>query len=145
MVTSPIDGRVLRVVRDSAGPVAAGAPLLELGDPSALEVIVDVLSIDAGCITPGMSAELDGRGPAQPLRGHVRLVEPSGFTRISALGVEEQRVHVVVSLDATPVTLGDGFRVEARVVTWRGDALVVPASAVFRERERDGVAVSMRR
>jgi HlyD family secretion protein len=83
-----------------------------------------------------MLVELEGWGGERMLRGHVRLVEPSGFTRISALGVEEQRVKVVVALDDVPPSLGDGFRVEARIVIWRGDALIVPASAVFRDRER---------
>jgi HlyD family secretion protein len=115
--------------------VTAGTPLLELGDPHALEVVIDVLSADAARIAPGMAVTLDGWGGEHPLRGHVRLVEPSGFTRISALGVEEQRVKVIAALDAIPPSLGDGFRVEARIVLWRGDAIVVPASAVFRDHD----------
>ena len=135
-VLAPVDGQILKVVRDSAGPVMMGATLLEIGDPHALEITVDVLSSDAARIAPGMRAELAAWGGDRPLRGHVRIVEPSGFTRISALGVEEQRVKVVVALDETPPTLGDGFRVEARIVTWQGDTTVVPASAVFRDHER---------
>jgi HlyD family secretion protein len=134
-VTAPAAGQVLRVVRDSAGPVAAGQPLLELGDARKLEVVIDVLSSDAAQITPGMDVSLEGWGGA-PLRGHVRVVEPSAFTRISALGVEEQRVKVIAGVDAPPSPLGDGFRVDARVITWRGDVLAVPASAVFRVRGR---------
>jgi HlyD family secretion protein len=130
-----VSGRVLRLVRDSAGPVTAGAPLLELGDPRGLEVAIDVLSADAARIAPGMVATFDGWGGERPLRGHVRLVEPSGFTRISALGVEEQRVKVIAALDDVPASLGDGFRVEARIALWRGDAIVVPASAVFRDHD----------
>jgi HlyD family secretion protein len=134
-VTAPIDGRVLRVVRDSAGPIAAGAPLVELGDPHALEVVVDVLSIDAARIAAGAPVTIEQWGGDRPLRGRVRLIEPSAFTKISALGIEEQRVNVVVVLDAAPPELGDGFRVEAHILIWRGEGvLVVPASAVFRDR-----------
>jgi len=136
-VIAPAAGRVLRVVRDSAGPVAAGAPLLELGDPRALEVVVDVLSSDAARIAPGMPVAIEAWGGDRPLRGEVRRLEPSAFTRISALGVEEQRVKVVAEITDPPVVLGDGFRVEARIFTWRGaDAVTVPASAVFRDREQ---------
>jgi HlyD family secretion protein len=83
-----------------------------------------------------MAVVLDGWGGDHPLDGRVRLVEPAGFTRISALGVEEQRVKVIVALGEIPPSLGDGFRVEARIVLWRGDAVVVPASAVFRDHDR---------
>jgi len=134
-ITAPVSGRVLHLVRDSAGPVTVGAPLLELGDPRALEVVIDVLSPDAARIAPGMAATFDGWGGERPLRGQVRLVEPSGFTRISALGVEEQRVKVIAALEDIPASLGDGFRVEARIALWRGDAIVVPASAVFRDHD----------
>jgi HlyD family secretion protein len=136
-VIAPAPGRVLRIVRDSAGPVAAGAPLLELGDPRALEVVVDVLSSDAARIAPGMPVAIEAWGGDQPLRGEVRRIEPSAFTRISALGVEEQRVKVIAAITDPPVVLGDGFRVEARIFTWRGAGVVtVPASAVFRDREQ---------
>jgi HlyD family secretion protein len=133
-VTSPASGRVLRVVRESAGPVAPGAPLLEVGDPGAIEAVIDVLSGDAAKIVPGMEVQLDA-GFGHPLIGHVQRVEPSAFTRISALGVEEQRVNVISSIDNPPPALGDGFRVDARIITWRGDAVrTVPASALFRDR-----------
>ena len=135
-VRAPAAGRVLRIVRDSAGPVMAGAPLLEVGDPGALEVVVDVLSSDAARITSGMEVRLESWGGDRPLAGRVRAIEPSAFTRISALGVEEQRVKVIATIDDVPPTLGDGFRVEARIITWRGDVLVVPASAVFRDHGR---------
>lgn len=134
VVAAPISGRILRVVRDSAGPVAAGAPLLELGDPTDLEVVVDVLSSDGARITPGMPVAIAAWGGAHELAGSVVRVEPSAFTRISALGVEEQRVNVIVAIASPPPSLGDGFRVEARVLISRGDALKVPASAVFRDR-----------
>lgn len=136
-VTAPAAGQVLRVVRDSAGPVAAGAPLVELGDPHALEVVVDVLSSDAARIAPGMPVTIEAWGGERALAGEVRRVEPSAFTRISALGVEEQRVKVIAAITDPPASLGDGFRVEARIFTWRGERVVtVPASAVFRDKER---------
>jgi HlyD family secretion protein len=137
VVVAPAAGRVLRVVRDSAGPVAAGAALVELGDPRALEVVVDVLSSDAARITPGMAVAIEAWGGDAALRGEVRRVEPSGFTRISALGVEEQRVKVIATLADPPASLGDGFRIEARILTWHGEQITtVPASAVFRDHER---------
>jgi len=141
-VTAPIDGSVLRVPAQSAGPVQAGTPLLELGDPTALEIVTDVLSADAVRIAPGASVLLERWGGA-PLRAHVRRVEPSGFTRLSALGVEEQRVPVVVDLDEPRekwATLGDGYRVEARIVIEeRRGVLRAPVGAVLRH--GDGWAV----
>jgi HlyD family secretion protein len=135
-VAAPAGGRILHVLRDSGGPVAAGAPLLELGDPRELEVVVDVLSSEATRIRPAMEVAIEGWG-GEPLRGRVRLVEPSGFTRISALGIEEQRVKTVIALDAPPLALGDGFRVDVRIFLWRGaGVLAVPASALFRDRDR---------
>lgn len=136
-VIAPATGRVLRVVRDSAGPVGAGAPLVEIGDPRALEVVVDVLSSDAARITPGMPVAIEAWGGESALRGEVRRVEPSAFTRISALGVEEQRVRVIAAISDPPAGLGDGFRIEARIITWRGERVAtVPASAVFRSKDR---------
>ncbi len=136
-IASPIDGRVLRVLQSSAGPVAPSTPLLELGDPRDLEIVVDVLTEDAGGIPSRAEVTLDRWGGSRPLSGHVRLVEPSAFTRLSALGVEEQRVNVVIDFDDPPdqrPALGDGYRVETHVVTWESpDVLTVAASAVFRQ------------
>ena len=141
-VTAPIAGHVLRVVRDSAGPVAAGQPLVELGDLDELEVVVDVLSTDAARIRPGMPVSIEAWGGDAPLAGEVKRVEPSAFTRISALGVEEQRVNVIVRITARPPQLGDGFRVEARIFTWRGtNVLSIPSSAMFRDRAQWAVYV----
>lgn len=138
-VPAPVDGRVLEVMRESEGAVTMGSPLLELGDPSDMEVVVDVLTRDAVEIQPGAHARLDRWGGA-PVEARVRQVEPSAFTKLSALGVEEQRVNVVLDLDDPPSGLGDGFRVEARITVWSSDdALHVPASAVFRR--DDGWAV----
>lgn len=136
-VTSPVNGSVLKVVQKSESPVALGAPLLEVADARSLEAVVDVLSQDAVAIRPGMAARVElGQGVA-PLRALVRLVEPAAFTKVSALGVEEQRVNVVLDFPG-PLdgvwTLGDGFRVEAQIVTLRiEDALKAPVGALFRD------------
>ncbi|MGQ0633781.1 MAG: efflux RND transporter periplasmic adaptor subunit [Planctomycetaceae bacterium] len=131
---------VLRVSQESETVVQPGTALLELGDPSDLEIEIDVLSSDAVKIRPGAKVILEQWGGDEPLLGRVRLVEPSGFTKISALGVEEQRVNVIVdfpSRDEIPATLGDGFRVEAKIVIWENDdVLRVPTSALFRQGER---------
>lgn len=135
-VVAPAAGQILRVLRDDAGPVAAGTPLLELGDPRALEVVVDLLSSDAAQVEPGMPAAIERWGGAK-LAGVVLRVEPSAFTRISALGVEEQRVRVITSIEGPPPALGDGFRVAATLVTWHADdVLAIPGSAVFRDHGR---------
>ena len=138
-VTSPITGKILKVLRECEGPVRTGEPLLEVGDPAALEVEVDVLSADAVQIKPGMQVLFERWGGDQPLQGVVRMVEPVGFTKFSALGVEEQRV-LIISDFTSPVEewqrLGDGYRVEAKFVLWREkNVLQVPASSLFRYRE----------
>jgi HlyD family secretion protein len=142
-VRSPVTGRVLKLLQESAGVVPAGHPLLEVGDPGRLEVEVEVLSRDAVRIQPGGRVLFERWGGAETLEGVVRIVEPTGFTKISALGVEEQRVLVIADLASPPEAwqrLGDGYRVEARFVVWeREDALTVPASALFRR--DDGWAV----
>lgn len=135
-VRSPSGGRILRVAQQSEAVVQAGAPLVEIGDPDSLEVIVDVLSTDAVRIRPGAPATIERWGDAAPLAARVDRVEPSAFTQLSALGVEEQRVNVILSFTSPRerwAALGDGFRVEARIVVWRDDQVIaVPASAVFR-------------
>jgi HlyD family secretion protein len=135
-IRSPVAGRVLRVIQESEVPVAAGTPILEIGDPQVLEVVVDVLTADAAQIRPGAAVDLDHGGGAPVIAGRVRLVEPAAFTKVSALGVEEQRVNVVIDF-AEPVTawgnLGDGHRVDTRItVDARDDAVLVPISALFR-------------
>jgi HlyD family secretion protein len=132
-VRSPVAGSVLRVHEESERIVAAGTPLLELGDPRDVEIVVDVLSADAVKIAAGAPVVVEDWGGERPLEGRVRLVEPSGFTKVSALGVEEQRVNVVADFVDGPGALGDGYRVEARVVVWEApDVLRVPGSALFR-------------
>ncbi|MGE5278663.1 MAG: efflux RND transporter periplasmic adaptor subunit [Acidobacteriota bacterium] len=129
---SPVTGRVLRVVQESERSVLAGSPVLEVGDPANLEIVIDLLSTDAVNVKPGAPVEIDG-GEGRKLRAHVRLVEPSAFTKISALGVEEQRVNVIGDFDGPPGRLGDAFRVEAAITLWRGKGVLkVPASALFR-------------
>jgi HlyD family secretion protein len=133
---SPVAGRVLRVVEKSERVVQAGTPVLILGDPRKIEIVTDVLTTDAVNIKPAAPVFLEGWGGDKPLRARVRLVEPAGFTKISALGVEEKRVNVIVDFVDSPNGIGDGYRVEARILTWEGqDILKIPASAAFREGE----------
>ena len=132
-VRSPVAGKVLRIAERSERIVAAGTPLLTLGDPAALEIVIDVLSNEAVKVTPGMPVLLTGWGGEQALRARVRLVEPFGFTKVSALGVEEQRVNVIADFVDPPGALGDGYRVDAKIVVWSSDdVLRVPSSALFR-------------
>lgn len=138
-INSPVAGQVLKVFQESEGVVQGGTPIVEVGDPAALEIVVDVLSQDATRIPSGAATTIERWGGKTPLNGHVRVVEPSAFTKLSALGVEEQRVNVIIDLDEDRErwsTLGDGYRVEARISVWEGkDVLRVPASAVFRSEE----------
>ncbi len=136
LVRAPIHGKILKIVHETEGPVRTGEPLLEVGDPTLLEVEVDVLSADAVKIQPGMKVLFERWGGEQPLEGMVRIVEPVGFTKISALGVEEQRVLVIADFTSAPELwqrLGDGYRVDARFVLWHDtDVLQAPASSLFR-------------
>lgn len=133
-VESPIDGRILARHHESAGVVSAGAPLLTIGDPGSLEVVVEVLSEDAVRLDPGMEVRFRRWGGDRPLAGVVRRIEPSGFTEVSALGVEEQRVRVIADFTAVPadLDLGDQYRVEAEFILWQDDdVLQIPESALF--------------
>lgn len=133
----PRSGPVLRVLEKSERVVAAGTPLLLIGDPRKLEVVVDVLSSDAVRVPPDAGVLLDEWGGAQPLRGRVRIVEPYAFTKVSALGIEEQRVNIIVDFIDPPDLLGDGYRVVAKIVTWSKEGVVkIPISALFRQGER---------
>jgi HlyD family secretion protein len=136
-VRSPVNGQVLKVFEESTRVVPAGSPLVEVGDPADLEVVVEVLSRDGAMIPPGAKVEFDQWGGSKPLLGRIRLVEPAAFTKVSALGVEEQRVNAVADL-VTPVeqrkNVGDNFRVEARIIVWEANnVLNVPAGALFRQ------------
>jgi len=135
-IRAPAAGQVLRVLRESAGPIAAGAAILEVGDPRSIEAVIDVLSTEAVKVAVGAPVWIEEWGGTAPLEGRVRAIEPSAFTRISALGIEEQRVNVVVTMGRTPPELGDGFRVEARILLAHATSVVtVPASALFRSGE----------
>ncbi len=136
IVKAPVNGRILKVNHESEGVVTQGHPLIEIGNPRNLEIEVDVLSADAVKIKPGTPVLFQRWGGNYPLKGKVRRVEPAGFTKISALGVEEQRVLVIsdiVSPREEWSSLGDGYRVEAVFILWEDDnVLQVPASALFR-------------
>ena len=131
---APADGCVLRIPERSERVVVAGTPIVELGDPGALELVVDVLSSDAARVRPGAVVLVDRWGDDEErLTGRVRTIEPAAFTRLSALGIEEQRVNVVIDLPRWPAELSDGYRVEARIVVWQQDGTtIVPVSALFR-------------
>ena len=136
ILRSPITGVVLQRLRESESVVPSGEPLIEVGDPEDLEIVSDMLSMDAVQIDPGDPVLIEQWGGETTLQGVVRQVEPFGFTKISALGVEEQRVNVIVDFEdprAAWEALGDGYRVEIRVVVWETDnALKVPSSSLFR-------------
>jgi HlyD family secretion protein len=135
VVRAPAPGRVLRVLQESEGPVAAGTPILEIGDPGHMELRLDLLTSEAVRVRPGAPVDLVNWGGAGILRGTVRLVEPSAFTKVSALGVEEQRVYVIVDpVDpAGWAPLADGFAADGRIVVGeRRDAVAAPLGGLFR-------------
>jgi HlyD family secretion protein len=135
-VRSPVSGKVLKVQQECEGVVIRGQPLLEIGDTASLEIETDVLSADAVRIKPGMRVRFERWGGDEPLEGRVRRIEPVGFTKISALGVEEQRVLVISDITSETTLwqdLGDGYRVESRFILWQADdVLQIPSSALFR-------------
>ncbi len=132
-ILAPESGRVLRVLEKSARVVSAGTPLVEIGDPGDMEVVIDVLSSDAVKVEPGMRVFVEEWGGGSPLQGVVRTIEPAAFTKISALGIEEKRVNIIVDLDEPEARLGDNYRVQAKIILWRGDDILqVPVSAIFR-------------
>ncbi len=137
-IHAPIEGKILRVFQESATVVTVGTPLLELGDTQNLEIEIDVLSTDAVRIKPGAELTVEHWGGESPLRGNVRVIEPAAFTKISSLGVEEQRVNIIADFNEPPdriAALGDGYRVEARItVNERDRVLLIPNSAKFRYR-----------
>jgi len=143
MVQSPVSGSILKIYRESEGVVQSGEPLIDIGDPEKMEVKVEVLSADAVKIRPGTPVLFERWGGNSILSGKVRVVEPAGFTKISSLGVEEQRVFVIADIISSikgEHSLGDGYRLEASFIIWEGkDVLQVPASALFRK--QDGWAV----
>jgi HlyD family secretion protein len=142
-VTAPVAGRILRVIRESAGPIAAGTPIVELGDPTCLEVAAELLSSDAASVRVAADALVSGWGGPRPLTARVRRVDPAAFTKISALGLEEQRVRVILDLiDPPPPGLGHDYRVDIAITTWVGtDVVRVPSTALFRSGSRWAVFV----
>ncbi len=133
VVRPPASGRILRVLEPSERVVSAGMPLVTISNPNRIEIVADLLSTDAVTVKPGAAVSIGGWGGSKALRGMVRLVEPYGFTKVSALGIEEQRVNVIVDFVDSPETLGDGYRVEAAIVIWEAaDVLKIPTSALFR-------------
>ena len=137
-VLAPIDGTVLKRLRESEGVVPVGEPLVEIGEPERKEIVADLLSTDAVRVSAGAEVLVEQWGGGHPLHGRVRRVEPSGFMKVSALGVEEQRVNVIVDFadPSDAVRLGDGYRVEVRIVLWKDDNVIkVPVGALFRQGE----------
>ena len=134
-VVAPVDGVILKRLRESESVVPVGEPLIEIGDPARIEIVADFLSTDAVRVEPGSPVLVDGWGGSHPLNGRVRRVEPAGFMKVSALGVEEQRVNVLIDFDdpSAAARLGDGYRVEVRVVIWsEPDVVKVPVGGLFR-------------
>ncbi len=132
-ILSPESGRVLRVFEKSERVVSAGTPLVEMGDPQDIEVVIDVLSSDAVKVEPEMMVQVEEWGGGTVLSGIVRMVEPAAFTKISSLGIEEKRVNIIVDLEKPESKLGDNYRVQAKIVLWRGDGVLqVPVSSIFR-------------
>ena len=143
-VRAPIDGRVLKIIAESEQVVPPGAPLLEIGDPHDLEIVVDFLSRDAVRIKPGQPARIESWGGDKILNARVKRIEPTGFTKVSALGIEEQRVKVILDFtgpESEWQELGHGYRIIARVVVWHGDGVLVPLGALFRQGESWAVFV----
>jgi HlyD family secretion protein len=138
-VVAPVDGVVLKRLRESETVVPVGDPILEIGDPSKLEIVADFLSTDAVRIMPGAPVLIEQWGGGQALNGRVRRIEPAGFMKVSALGVEEQRVNVIADFVDPPIAvraLGDGYRVEVRVIVWHEDAVLkAPVGTLFRRGE----------
>lgn len=143
-VLAPATGRVLRVFEESSRPVSTGTPILEIGDPNDLEVVINVLSRDGAVLESGTRIELEQWGGPEILEATLRLVEPAAFTKISALGVEEQRVNVIADLITPPALrkhLGDNFHAEARIIVWETNrTLKIPSGALFRKQEETWAA-----
>lgn len=134
VVRTPVSGRILRVLHESAGPVTAGTPLVEIGNTTAIEVAADFLTTDAMSVQPGARATIRDWGGPAPLAARVRHIEPGAFTKVSALGLEEQRVPIVLDLTGEPPAgFGHDFHVNVAVVVWAGrDVLTIPSTALFR-------------
>jgi HlyD family secretion protein len=145
-IRAPIDGQVLKIVHKSAGVVSAGEPLLEIGNPADLEIVSDLLSTDAVKVRAGQKVLIENWGGEETLEGIVRRVEPFGFTKISALGIEEQRVNVIIDFTSPRENwsrIAHGYQVELRIILWQGDSVLkLPLTALFREGDRWAVFVN---
>ena len=132
-VFAPDSGRVLRVFEKSERVVSAGTPLVEMGNPEDIELVIDVLSSDAVKVEPDMRVQVEEWGGGTVLSGVVRTVEPAAFTKISALGIEEKRVNIIVDLEEPESRLGDNYRIQAKIILWQGEGVLqVPVSSIFR-------------
>lgn len=132
-VFSPMAGRILRIIQKSEGFVTAGTPLVEIGDPDNIEIVVDILSTEAVKVSPGAPMIVSAPGLTDTVKARVQFIEPQAVTKISALGVEEQRVNVVGMFLTKPQGYGDNFRIDVSIVVWEApDVLTVPTSALFR-------------
>lgn len=141
-VYAPIGGRVLRILEKDEKVVLAGTPIIELGNQNTIEIVVDVLSTEAAQIRSGAAVIVSKDGNAEPIKARVRIVEPQAFTKVSALGVEEQRVNIVADFLTKDVNFGDNFRIDVRIVIWQGEnTLKIPSSALFRNGEKWNVFV----
>ena len=144
-ILSPVDGQILRIINESEGVVSAGEALLEIGNPTDLEIIVDLLSADAVKVAAGQRVIIEGWGGDTSLSGRVRRVEPFGFTKVSALGIEEQRVNVIIDLITPPEQwdrLGHGYQVDLQIVLWESSEIItLPLTALFRDGDEWAVFV----
>jgi HlyD family secretion protein len=144
-IQAPVDGRILKILHKSEGVVSAGEPLAEIGDPADLEIVADLLSSDAVKVEKGQQVIIDNWGGSKPLAGVVRRIEPFGFTKVSALGIEEQRVNVIIDFTSPREAwsrIAHGYQVDVRIVLWRGsEVLKLPLTALFREGEKWAVFV----
>ena len=131
-IQAPADGTVLRVLEESERVIIPGTPLFQISNQDSIEVVVDLLTQDAVSVTPGDAVQITGWGGSYTINGTVRYIEPEAFTKFSALGVEEQRVNVIIDLLDAPANLGAEYRVEVAIVVWESPAeLTVPSSALF--------------
>ncbi|MEQ1604856.1 MAG: HlyD family efflux transporter periplasmic adaptor subunit [Pyrinomonadaceae bacterium] len=141
-VFAPVAGKVLRVFQQTEGFVAAGTPLVEIGDPANIEIIVDILSTEAIKIPPGAAINILNQNLSEPVNARVRLIEPQAITKVSALGVEEQRVNVIADFVSKSPKFGDNFRIDVSIVVWEAEnVLIVPSSALFRSGDEWNVFV----
>jgi HlyD family secretion protein len=144
-IRAPVSGRILKIEHKSEGVVNAGEPLLEIGDPSKLEIVADLLSSDAVKVEPGQTVSIENWGGDEKLEGRVRRVEPFGFTKVSALGIEEQRVNVIIDFTSPQADwkrIAHGYQVDVRIVLWRGEqVLKIPLTALFRDAKQWSVFI----